>query len=176
MKKRLLTGVALGFALVCAVGCGPKTPDGMPRLEPTTLTVTQEGANVPDAMITLKALDASNKWTSGGTTDASGVATLVTHGQYKGVPAGKYKVAVTKIVGEGTPPPPSPIDAESARKYQEYIDSGETYEEFYVIAQEYGTIETTPLEIEVVSGKNALTVDVGAVVHDPVQASTGVIR
>ncbi len=176
MKRKPLLFAALGLILSAAtLGCGPKLPDGMPKLNPTTLTVTQDGQPAADAMIRLKALDASNKWTSGGTTDAKGVATLVTHGQYKGVPTGKYKVAITKIVGEGTPPPPSPIDAESARVYQEYVDSGATYEEFYVVGQEYGFVETTPLEVEIVAGKNDLTIDAGPVVREPVEKSSGVL-
>lgn len=176
MKKQTLLFAALGLILSAAtLGCGPKLPDGMPKLNPTTLTVAQEGAPVADAMVQLKAVDASNKWTSGGTTDANGVATIVTHGQYKGVPAGKYKVAVSKIVGEGTPPPPSPIDEESARVYQEYIDSGATYEEFYVVGKDYSYVESTPLEVEVVAGKNALTVDAGPVVHEPVPKTGGVL-
>ena len=90
MKKLLSAAFLVGVALV-ASGCGPKTPDGMPPLQPTTLTVTQEGSPVADATITLKSIDGSNNFTSGGTTGANGVATLVTHGQYKGVPVGKYK-------------------------------------------------------------------------------------
>ena len=113
--------------------------------------------------------------TVGGTTDSKGVATLITHGQYKGVPLGKYKVAVSKIIGEGTPPPPSPIDEESARKFKEYQDSGATYEEFYVVDPQYRLVDTTPLEVEVVKGGNKLTVDVGAATHEPIQQSTGVL-
>ena len=162
-------------ALASAVGCGPKLPDGMPKLNPTTITVIQDGQPLAEAMVTLKAVDESSKWTSGGMTDAKGVATIVTHGQYKGVPAGKYKVAVAKTLGEGTPPPPSPIDAESARIYQEYVDSGATYEEFFVVAEEYRLVDTTPLEVEVVDGSNDLKVDVGEAVRDKADNGGGVL-
>ena len=174
MKKLLSSALLLGVALV-ALGRGPKTPDGMPPLQPVALTITQEGPPVADAMITLKSLDGANNFTSGGTTGANGVANLVTHGQYKGVPEGKYKVAVSKIVGEGTPPPPSPIDEESARKWKEYQDSGATYEEFNVIDMKYSTIETTDLEIEVVKGKNDLSLEVGAAIREKVNVGSGVL-
>ena len=174
MKRTFALSIVAALVFV-ALGCGQKKPDGMPDLEPTTIKVVQDGAPCPDARLNLKALDSSNKWTCGGTTDANGVATVVTHGQYKGVPVGKYKVAVSKTVGEGTPPPPSPIDEESARVYREYQESGATYEEFAVVDKQYMLIETTPLEVEVVKGKNELTVDVGASVHDPLDSGHGVL-
>ncbi|MBP5622482.1 MAG: hypothetical protein J6X44_10745 [Thermoguttaceae bacterium] len=174
MKKALIVSFCAFFVLA-SIGCGKKKPAGMPDLQPTTLTVTQAGQPLADAMINFKSSDTSMNWTCGGITDAKGVATIVTHGQYKGAPVGKYKVSVMKTVGEGTPPPPSPIDEESARVYQEYVDSGATYEEYYVVSKEYTTIETTPLEVEVVSGKNDLTVDVGEPVRELVKQSGGLI-
>ncbi|MDD3589427.1 MAG: carboxypeptidase regulatory-like domain-containing protein [Thermoguttaceae bacterium] len=173
MKKVLALSFCALLALA-SLGCGQKTPDGMPDLQPTTLTVIQGGSPLADATVNLKSLDPSTAWTCGGVTDAKGVATLVTHGQYKGAPVGKYKVSVSKTVGEGTPPPPSPIDEESARKYKEYQDSGATYEEFDVVDTKFSIIETTPLEVEVVKGKNDLAVDVGEAVRIPVRQSSGV--
>ena len=174
--KRILLGSAFALAaLASAVGCGQKLPDGMPKLNPTTITVIQDGKPLEGAMVSMKPVDESIKWTSGGTTDANGVATIVTHGQYKGAPTGKFKVAVAKTVGEGTPPPPSPIDAESARIYQEYVDSGATYEEFFVVAEEYRLVGTTPLEVEVVEGTNDLKVDVGEAVRDKADNGGGVL-
>lgn len=175
MKRILLAGAFVGAALASSFGCAPKLPDGMPKLNPTTITVIQDGQPLANAMITLQATDGANKWSSGGETDAKGVATMVTHGQYKGVPAGKYKVAVSKTVGEGTPPPPSPIDAESARIYQEYVDSGATYAEFFVVAPEFRLVDTTTLEVDVAEGKNDLKVDVGESVREEVKQSGGVL-
>ena len=157
-----------------AIGCGPKTPDGMPDLQPTTITVIQDGAPLPEAVLNLQSVDTTSKWTCGGVTDEKGVATIVTHGQYKGAPIGKYKVSVSKVIGDGTPPPPTPIDAESARIYQEYIDSGATYEEFDVVDKTFAIVETTTLEVEVVKGKNELSVDVGSAIHEPIEKSSGV--
>jgi hypothetical protein len=173
MKKTLILSFCVLFALA-SLGCGQKTPDGMPDLQPTMLTVIQGGAPLADATINLKSLDSSITWTCGGVTDANGVATLVTHGQYKGVPVGKYKVSVSKIVGEGTPPPPSPIDEASAKVYQDYIDSGATYEEFDVVDKKFFDVAATPLEVKVVKGKNNLSVDVGEAIREPIRQSGGV--
>ena len=101
MKKVLALSFCALLALA-SLGCGQKTPDGMPDLQPTTLTVIQGGSPLADATVNLKSLDPSTAWTCGGVTDAKGVATLVTHGQYKGAPVGKYKVSVSKTAGEGT--------------------------------------------------------------------------
>lgn len=103
-------------------GCfGPKTPDGMPKLEPVTVTVLQGDVPLANATLNLKPLEPSttNNFTCGGTTNEEGVATIVTHGQYKGAPVGKYKVAVSCVVGEGTPPP----QAQSTKSLQGFIKS-----------------------------------------------------
>ncbi|MBQ1278652.1 MAG: carboxypeptidase regulatory-like domain-containing protein [Thermoguttaceae bacterium] len=174
--KRTFLGCAFALAaLASAVGCGQKLPDGMPKLNPTTIKVIQDGQPLADAMITLQSADGSSKWSSGGTTDATGVATIVTHGQYKGAPTGKYKVAVSKTVGEGTPPPPKPYDAESERVYNEYIASGATYTEFFVVDPQFRLVDTTPLELEVVDGKNDLEVNVGEAVHEEISQGGGVL-
>lgn len=173
MKKILILTLAAIVPAVC--GClGQKKPDGLPDLQPVTITVTQNGTPLANAALNLKPLDdAASNFTYGGTTDAKGLATIVTHGQYKGAPIGKYKVAVSCTVGEGTPPPPSPIDEESARRWKEYKDSGATYEEFYVVDPKLSTVQTTTLEVEVVKGKNDLTVDCGEAVRIPVDQGTG---
>ncbi|MBQ9812287.1 MAG: carboxypeptidase regulatory-like domain-containing protein [Thermoguttaceae bacterium] len=165
MKKILAFSLVVVLSAL-SLGCGKKMPEGMPNLEPVKLTVTQDGAPCADAQVNLQSLDPSNQWTSGGVTDAQGVVALVTHGQYKGVPIGKYKVSVFKKVGEGTPPPPLPTDEASEKAYNDYYESGQTYDLFCLIEKQYTDLNTTPLEIEVVKGKNELAVDVGAPVHD----------
>ena len=172
--KRLAILCAVAVLASASLGCGQKRPAGMPPLEPVQITITQGSTPLSNAVLSLKALDASSgNFTCGGTTDEKGVATIVTHGQYKGAPVGKYKVSVTCTVGEGTPPPPSPIDEESARVWQEYQDSGATYEEFYVVDPKFAIFETTTLEVEVVAGKNAFTLDCGEPVRLPVDVGHG---
>ncbi|MGI6402320.1 MAG: hypothetical protein ACOX0A_09495 [Thermoguttaceae bacterium] len=173
--KRLLLLCSVAV-MVSTIGCGGvKKPDGLPDLQPVTIKLTQGSEPLANAVLNIKPIEPSttNNFTCGGTSDAKGVTTIVTHGQYKGAPIGKYKVAVSCTVGEGTPPPPSPIDEESARVWKEYQESGATYEEFYVVDPVYSTVESTPLEIEIVKGKNELTLDCGEKVRVPVEKSTG---
>ena len=41
--------------------------------------------------------ESDSPWGSGGVTDASGKVTLFTHGKYSGIPAGNYKITISKI-------------------------------------------------------------------------------
>ncbi|MDR1958459.1 MAG: DUF4198 domain-containing protein [Planctomycetaceae bacterium] len=69
--------------LFCA-GCGEKTPEGMPALiKNASVTVIQDGKPLADAKVVLVPTNGSSRWTVGGQTDASGIAKLVTHGQYR---------------------------------------------------------------------------------------------
>ena len=153
----------LGFIL----GCGPKLPDGMPKLYPVTITVTQDGVPLADANLILSG--GAGIWISTGTTDAQGTATPFTQGKYVGIPAGTFKVAVTKVVSEGEKPPPSPIDAESARVFQEYQRSGKKYRQFNLTPLPYRREDTTPLTVTIAKGAKNVTVDVKGTVKDEVR-------
>ena len=147
--------------VISIVGCTKENrPDGMPPLHPTKITLIQAGKPCADAKISIIPVGGDSRWTSGGTTDASGILEPKTHGKFKGVPEGKYKVTVDKSVGEGEPPPPSPIDAESKKKYDEYIAAKKTYKLFQVIPDQYRLRDRTPLELEVKAGKNEIELDV----------------
>ncbi len=73
----------------------------MPELYSITLQFTQAGAPLSGAAVQLIPLDPTNKWTCGGGTDASGTCVVHTHGVYRGVAAGKYKICVSKTETEG---------------------------------------------------------------------------
>ena len=82
-------------------------------------------------------------------------------------------MTVDKSVGEGEPPPPNPIDAESQKKFNEYKASGKTYKLFQVIPNQYRLRDSSPLDIEVVAGTNEFTLDIPESVKVEVK-STGV--
>jgi len=147
------------------VGCGPKLPDGMPKLYPVTITVTQDGTPMEGADVILSGV---GDWMSTGTTDANGLAKLYTLGQYVGVPAGTHKVTVTKVVAEGEKPPPNPFDAESQRVFQEYQRAGKTYVQFHTTAREYRIPDTSPLSVEVKSGVKNVSVDVKGTIKEEI--------
>ncbi len=155
-----------------SLGCSEPLPAGMPKLQKVKITLTQEGKPCDDAKIGLNPIGGNAQWSSGGTTNSQGVLEPVTHGKYKGMPVGKYKVTVDKSVGEGEPPPPSPIDAESQKKFNEYKASGKTYHLYQVIPDKYRLRDSSPLEIDVTEGGGEFTLDIPESVKAEVK-STG---
>jgi len=152
----------LGIAFIAGCG-GQQLPDGMPRLYPVTITVTQDGVPLGDATV---ALVGTSQWTPTGATNAEGVATLYTQGRFRGAPEGNFRVTITKMLEEGQRPPPSPFDAESERIFQEYVRSGQTHRVFHVIPSAYRSADTTPLAVEIVRGTRNYTVNVEGTVRE----------
>ena len=152
----------LCFILViagCARSYGPK-PDGLPRLVPVTITVSQEGQPLVEAAVTLTPADGSRNWFTGGTTDSNGRVAVHTYGTHRGSPTGKFKVTVSKYIYE------------NMEEYQAALDRGEEAEAaakrirvkmFSFVEDRYGDVTTTPLEIEVTTKTKTLSVDAGPV-------------
>lgn len=93
----------LSCATIFAIGCGGgiKKPADLPKLEPTTITVTyDDGEPVPEATVVLRLAQQSGgrTWNVVGQTDATGKAVMKTDGNWDGVPAGDYEGMVTKEV------------------------------------------------------------------------------
>jgi hypothetical protein len=118
-------------------------PDGLPKLYPLTLTLTQDGVPLDGASVSLFADDGVSTWTIGGTTDASGNMSPKTHGKFPGIPAGTYKVCVVKI--ETVP---------SARPEQDP-------DEYDVVDVKLRSPITTTLTLEAGPGIKNVTLDVG---------------
>lgn len=134
------------------VGCGrTPTPDDLPPLHPVTLTITQNGAPLAGANVLLFAVSGEDKWAPGGVTDSAGIVLPKSQGRYAGAPVGKYKVCVSKSEIEKL----SPGDS----------DAGKRAKAFKLVEDQYGNPETTPLEFEVVAGKNTATLDAGKAVR-----------
>jgi hypothetical protein len=142
--KKLLLAFSLLLCVTLIVGCGPKRPEGLPKLVRCVLTFQYEdGTPVSDALVSLIPEDASlQQWSIAGSTNASGVATISTNGDFVGAPAGKYKVVIRKVELI----PTGEIDN----------DVGEPIMETYVlIAEEFSNPGKTPLSLEV--GSSAVT-------------------
>ncbi|MBR5757707.1 MAG: hypothetical protein IKX88_03815, partial [Thermoguttaceae bacterium] len=74
-RALIISLLVLPLAALC--GCGEKTPPDMPKLFPTSITITQEGTPVEGASVQLlKKDDLYYKWLAGGVTDATGVCTI----------------------------------------------------------------------------------------------------
>ena len=155
-RLALSSALVLCAALTFVGGCSRPTPDGMPKLVPCTVRVTQEEEPLAGATVELLG-DENFKWTVSGTTDAQGNAKIHTHGNYPGAPEGSYKVAVSKqIVGKKSRQP----------NVRSYVPSGGTA--YNCVDPQYGKADTTPLTIDV-KGKTSAAFEVGAAIHEPVK-------
>jgi len=145
MTRTFTSSTALLFAAVFITGCwGEPRPDGMPRLYPVSIIVTQEGVPLEEASVTLIPEDPANaRWGPMGMTDGSGVAVMRTDGKYAGAPLGTYKVVVSKMEIID-PPPGTPGESRAVHH----------------VPQQYGSIADTPLRIEITAAGRTYPVEV----------------
>ncbi|MDR2441170.1 MAG: hypothetical protein LBE12_17555 [Planctomycetaceae bacterium] len=161
IKKTTIFIFLLNFGIFAGCG-GPLKPDGLPALYPVTLVVTQEGKPVTDMLISLRSTDPSVTWAIGCRTDENGYAPIRTHGEFTGVPLGKYKVVLAKQGNEG---------------YEEYAAAKNRYDEaaaakidvkfFSCVEEKYNLPETTPIEIEITPQSKIIKIDAGPLVRIP---------
>lgn len=162
MKKRALYIVAFLVAAVLlsvVSGCGRKKPDGFPKIYPCNVKITQGGAPLAGAAITLLPTEkaGSRSWVISGTTDDSGVAKIMTETYFVGAPAGKYAVTVTKISSDWS------HAAKTVEEYDAMQERGEesTFTTTYSVAPEFADPRQSGLEAQVNEGTNEFTFDVG---------------
>jgi hypothetical protein len=157
--------------LLLVSGCKnavPK-PDGLPKLYPCEISVTQDGAPLEDAAVRLLSKDTENGWQVEGLTASNGIAVLKTAVHFPGVPKGDYTVLIAKIEVEKStvPPPPSPQSPEfaawQAAKGLEKLDN------YYLVKPEFNNPKKTPHSITVKEGKNEGTFEVGKPIREKVK-------
>lgn len=156
--RSLLTVIFVAI-IVGVLGCnsGPPKPPGFPPLVPCKIQVTQGGAPLSGADVTLVPVEASGTvWPIGSQTDATGIAEMRTYGAHIGAPVGSYKVTVSKIEIE-TLPPKGPV----SETY--YVPPAQRIYE--LVAPTFADAKTTTLQIEIVKGTIDYSVDVGAAVR-----------
>jgi hypothetical protein len=149
--NRLLSVLIFCFGFLGVAGCSnnniPK-PEGFPDIYPVTLTMTQEGKLLTGTTVTLVAQDQSTKWGTSGFSNTEGKIELKTAG-FIGVPAGKYKVVITKTVSEGIPTTPD--------------ESGDP-KTYTLVEKIYTDPNTTPLTLEITPETKDVTLEVGKAV------------
>lgn len=155
------------FAVVLCVGCGPKKPDGVPSLFPTTVTIVKSGTPVANANVIFVAGEgtASGSWSVSGITDATGVAKIETsQGDWKapGAPEGEYKFYITKLAQIEEPEQPADIETNEEAKKNYFAERLKRLEEASKeIPKSLTSTDTSDLSITVASGTGgAETVDV----------------
>ncbi len=164
MRKIALL-LLLGIAVQGVFGCGgPKKPSDLPELYPCKIKVIQDGQPLEGASVQLNDPASTSRFVVGGVTNAEGVAELKTDGKFKGAPAGKYKVLISKIFVPEIPNEVPPEDPEAKKEYDKKINE--------LNAQQADTIDVkfkrptqTPAEIEVTSSGAEAEFDVGAKVN-----------
>ncbi len=142
----------MAVVVLVSVGCHRRpVPEGMPKLSPCKIHVTQAGQPLVGATVQLASADlanpgaglptqVANKWSAAGQTDETGTAIMMTRG-FKGAAAGDWVVTVTKEEVE--------TDAEAG-----------TTTFYSCVAPEYGSVRTTPFTLST-NGNTEETFDVG---------------
>lgn len=146
------------------IGCRNDLPEGLPALYPCNIAVQQDGEPLGGATVMLiPDMEATGvSWIPMGKTDESGIAALATNARYPGAPVGRYKVVVSKRVAVDniklSPPPP-----EDSPDYDRWAKQSLLLEPdvFDLVEPKYGSVEDTPLAIEVDKKLNETTVDAG---------------
>jgi hypothetical protein len=132
--------------LILLTGCigNDSRPAEMPKLVSCTVTILSEGQALADVDVAFHSDDPNFRWGASATTDANGVAKMVTYGRYFGVAEGEYAVTVSKLERETFNPehPPKQVKV------------------FTLTDIQYTNPKTTPLKIKV-SGKTIQSYDVG---------------
>jgi hypothetical protein len=147
-------------SLVLLSGCGPNLPDGMPRLYPVVITVTQEGQPLANCSVSLRYTDPSlGTWAIGGRTDAQGNAQLFTNG-FPGAPEGTFKVVLVKHENIG-------LDARAEAEGRNDFAAARAIQVrlWSAIELRYNDPATTPLEVEITPSTRTLSVDAGPAVQ-----------
>ena len=151
--------LVLTVSLIFFIGCSKKMPDGMPKLYPVSISVTQEGKPFADAVVSLRYADPSaGTWAIGGHTGADGTAKLYTQG-YPGAPAGKFKVVLIKEDNEGLTErgdAEARGDAAAAKQIKVKIWS--------CVEARYNDPKQTPLAVEIAADTKVLDIDAGPAV------------
>ena len=145
-------------------GCGgERLPPDLPKLYPATITVMQDGKPLADAEVVVINVDPSAKWSAGGTTDQNGVLHLRTMGRYKGIPLGRYKVAVQKIEIPDIVLPIDPDTPAERREYNRLLKERDDNTFFNV--DEKFSLRKTELEIEITPTNLKHMVDVSPAIR-----------
>jgi len=155
----------LGLFLLSVIGCsGTRVPSDFPKTFPATVTVKEGETPLADTMILLYNQEARGSWACSGNTDANGKAELVTNqGSHmaKGVPAGSYKVTLSKT---SKAPSERSADEVAAMSYDEQIAynqriSTELAKMPPPIPRTLTHPKETPLTLEVTDSGGELVVD-----------------
>jgi hypothetical protein len=158
--------IGLLFHVVMVTSCDNNRPSDMPPLQPVTLIFTLDEKPLSNAIITLYSTEPNFKWSVGGGTDENGQLIPMTHGRYAGVPEGIYKITVDKVIRNSPPIPAESELPEDEKQRQKIFDAIEKQTIITrIVDEKFLDAKKTPLELNVVKGKNKQTFDLGKPVN-----------
>jgi hypothetical protein len=123
------------------VGCSPNNkPSDLPPLYQCVITITQENLPLADAKVEfIQIAPAEAKYRAASITDNNGKVSMTTYG-FAGVPIGKYKVVITKIIQDDLVYEDNPSTGQ-----KEIVD----FKKYATVESKYSSAETTTHEIEI---------------------------
>jgi len=163
---RILVFVLFFMLLASASGCGPKAPQGFPKLFPCQITVTKDGKPLSEASVILMPESPSGAYASGGKTNSAGVAIIRTNqGDYTaiGAPEGKHKIILNKPVDIEGKLPDEEVNKMPTHERMQYMAEmvKKANAMTPVIPADLASTQKTPLNITVTSanGKANINID-----------------
>jgi hypothetical protein len=156
--------VLLSISTVFLSNCkNPSVHEGLPALYPCKITIIQDRKPLEGATVSFRSEEGNIHWIISGLTNANGVAEMQTHMRYNGVPAGHYKVTVSKNIPESLN-----TDVSQMGKNTD-ISASPIPITFRYINAKFDSFKTTPLEINVSKTEgDAETFDVGNPVKEKI--------
>jgi len=156
MKKyHQFTYLLLTVVCFTIAGCTGGYP-GDERLYPVSVTVTENGSPLTDAVVVLLREGGKKIINAGGITDKNGVAIIKTDAQWDGVPEGTYKVAIAKsssVEEEISSEEYQKLDMAERERYNQKMEKKHASVKL-LVPEVIARTESTPLTIEVTPSQN----------------------
>lgn len=158
-----LTGMLGLISILLLSGCtSEKRPDGFPKIHPLDIRILQKGQPVEGVTVSLFSKGEKIPWTTGGKTNASGDAIIMTHGKYRGIPSGTYSVVLSKTETDNFD---ELLKGTDETKRTPNVNVTKSFNTYSLIDLKYTKEKTTPLELKIENKGMSQSFDIG----DPVK-------
>lgn len=166
MKDIITRLIFCALTTILLVGCGSRTPQGIPDLYPTKVVILNGDKFVKNANVFLVPQEGTpaGSWSISGVTDDNGSAVIETsQGDWKkqGVPEGSYSIYITKLSQIEEPEKPADMETNEEAKAAYFAERLKRLEEASKeIPKSLTSATTSGLEIVVTTSGAEETFDV----------------